>query len=186
MLQRRLDLSSTMRPTRPGAGPIRMREPRPAGSSRRVVRRQLAIGGVAQTVAQADQALAAHGIAAAVRAQMNPILVSWDNAAVVHDFAAPGLLMQALQNALAMPAAGVLVPGAPVPAAIPALFRVANLVFITETQGRLPTLYFTDAAGNTGRLRQQHPTGPLAKRDHTRRSGCRSTTWQTVQRCIKS
>ena len=135
-----------------------------SASGRDVIRRTIAINGVPTNVAMAVQALANLGVNAAVRAQMTPILNSWAGAVAVHDFATPQLLRRALRRALQMPAAGALVPGAPVPVAIPAIFRAANLNFVTQAAGRLQTLYFT-LAGNTGRLRQQHDTGPLAKLD---------------------
>lgn len=43
-----------------------------------------------------------------------------------------------------------------------------NFQFSTEADGREETLYFEDAL-RTGRLRQQHGGGPLAKIDHHRR-----------------
>ena len=47
-----------------------------------------------------------------------------------------------------------------------ALFTSSNYLFSTQAEGREETLYFRDRATNgTGRLRQQHPKGPLAKID---------------------
>jgi len=48
------------------------------------------------------------------------------------------------------------------------LFRSSNYCFSTKEDGREETLYFEEPAGTTGRtgrLRQQHPKGPLAKVD---------------------
>ncbi len=46
------------------------------------------------------------------------------------------------------------------------LFTPDNYLFSTKTKGRQETLYFEDrAAKQTGRLRQQHWKGPLAKID---------------------
>lgn len=50
----------------------------------------------------------------------------------------------------------------------PALFGVWNYEHSTHQAGRLPTLYF-DTNNRTGRLRQQHSTGPLAKVDANRK-----------------
>ena len=47
-------------------------------------------------------------------------------------------------------------------------FIPRNFRFSTKTDGREETLYFEDAQ-RTGRLRQQHGGGPLAKIDHHRR-----------------
>ncbi|MCI3944243.1 hypothetical protein K0038_01251 [Pseudomonas syringae] len=44
------------------------------------------------------------------------------------------------------------------------LFSQANHKFSTQAEGRLPTLYFnTEDHARSGRLRQQHRSGPLAK-----------------------
>lgn len=52
------------------------------------------------------------------------------------------------------------------PVAIEAIFTSRNYLFSTVTEGREETLYFRERNGNrTGRLRQQHPRGPLAKID---------------------
>ena len=48
------------------------------------------------------------------------------------------------------------------------LFRSSNYCFSTKEDGREETLYFEGPVGTTrrtGRLRQQHPKGPLAKVD---------------------
>lgn len=50
------------------------------------------------------------------------------------------------------------------PDAIERLFRSSNYLFSTQSEGRAGTLYFKDSTA-TGRLRQQHPKGPLAKID---------------------
>jgi hypothetical protein len=45
-------------------------------------------------------------------------------------------------------------------------FKSSNYLFSTKAKGSKETLYFkARAAGQTGRLRQQHPKGPLAKID---------------------
>ena len=50
------------------------------------------------------------------------------------------------------------------------LFTPDNYLFSTKTKGRQETLYFEDRpAKQTGRLRQQHWKGPLAKIDGKRR-----------------
>jgi hypothetical protein len=52
------------------------------------------------------------------------------------------------------------------PDAIDTLFTKANFFFSTKVKARQETLYFESHATNrTGRLRQQHPEGPLAKID---------------------
>ena len=44
------------------------------------------------------------------------------------------------------------------------LFTSSNYLFSTKAKDRKETLYFEDrTTKQTGRLRQQHPTGPLAK-----------------------
>jgi hypothetical protein len=49
---------------------------------------------------------------------------------------------------------------------IGALFTSSNYLFSTQAENREETLYFKDSAtGQTGRLRQQHSKGPLAKID---------------------
>src|ERR1700722_17472831 len=47
------------------------------------------------------------------------------------------------------------------------LFTASNYLFSTKACDRLEPLYFKDAAGQTGRLRQQHKKGPLAKIDES-------------------
>jgi hypothetical protein len=42
---------------------------------------------------------------------------------------------------------------------VPALYSSDNLEFLTQTPGRLPTLYFKSGI-NSGRIRQQHGSGP--------------------------
>src|SRR6266536_1533011 len=51
--------------------------------------------------------------------------------------------------------------------AMKTLFRSCNYLFSTKAEGRKETLYFEDRAKKkrTGRLRQQHLEGPLAKID---------------------
>jgi hypothetical protein len=55
--------------------------------------------------------------------------------------------------------------------AIEALFTSRNYVFSTNAEDRKETLYFEDrATKRTGRLRQQHPKGPLARIDRKSRT----------------
>lgn len=55
--------------------------------------------------------------------------------------------------------------------AIEALFTSRNYVFSTKAEDRKETLYFEDrATKQTGRLRQQHPKGPLARVDRKNRT----------------
>ncbi len=51
------------------------------------------------------------------------------------------------------------------PDRINALFTAENHCFSTLAKHRQETLYFVDKSKNTGRLRQQHKKGPLAKID---------------------
>ena len=47
---------------------------------------------------------------------------------------------------------------------IQALFTAAHFKFYTldpDPSRNVPTLYFEDASGNKGRIRQKHPSGPL-------------------------
>jgi hypothetical protein len=68
--------------------------------------------------------------------------------------------------------------------AIEALFTSRNYVFSTKAEDRKETLYFEDrATKRTGRLRQQHPKGPLARID--RKSRTRRFLSQKRFECIK-
>jgi hypothetical protein len=52
------------------------------------------------------------------------------------------------------------------PETIGALFKARHYLFSTKAKNREETLYFENKVKNqTGRLRQQHPKGPLAKID---------------------
>jgi hypothetical protein len=52
------------------------------------------------------------------------------------------------------------------PRATEAFFKPSNYLFSTKAESRKETLYFRDRrTGRTGRLRQQHQKGPLAKVD---------------------
>lgn len=77
------------------------------------------------------------------------ILREWMHSHIRHHFADEAKLTTALARA-ARWHAQELQP--------PALFRRANLLFLTKDEGRVATLYF--ARGNqSGRIRQQHPSG---------------------------
>ena len=68
--------------------------------------------------------------------------------------------------------------------AIEALFTSRNYVFSTKAEDRKETLYFEDrATKRTGRLRQQHPKGPLARID--RKSRTRRFLSQKRFKCVK-
>jgi hypothetical protein len=54
-------------------------------------------------------------------------------------------------------------------AKIDSLFTSRNCLFSSQAEGREQTLYFRDSK-QTGRLRQQHPKGPLAKIDKNPRT----------------
>lgn len=52
------------------------------------------------------------------------------------------------------------------PGKIASLFKASNYLFSTKAQGRKETLYFENAVTKeTGRLRQEHSKGPLARID---------------------
>jgi hypothetical protein len=77
------------------------------------------------------------------------VLREWMHSHIPHHFADEAKLAAALQRAAGWHSER------PQP---PALFRRANLLFLTKAEGREPTLYF--AQGNqSGRIRQQHPYG---------------------------
>lgn len=68
--------------------------------------------------------------------------------------------------------------------AIEALFTSRNYVFSTKAEDRKETLYFEDRdTKRTGRLRQQHPKGPLARID--RKSKIRRFLSQKRFECVK-
>ena len=82
------------------------------------------------------------------------ILMNWMKSKTEHNFeaysnASPQESLQiALQEAKSKPEE------------TPDLYKKDNLKFATETDHRLPTLYFKNG-NESGRLRQQHPEGPL-------------------------
>lgn len=93
------------------------------------------------------------------------IFNNWHRSATQHDFASAEKLNDALAAAEetretepgtnAIPSRGLPDP--------PALYRAANLRFMTSTGGaRLETLYFNDGV-NSARMRQQHSSGPLVQ-----------------------
>ncbi|WP_299008985.1 hypothetical protein [uncultured Shewanella sp.] len=45
----------------------------------------------------------------------------------------------------------------------PALFRLANLQYVSVSNGVVGSIYFEDAAGNNGRIRLNHPSGPAVE-----------------------
>lgn len=68
--------------------------------------------------------------------------------------------------------------------AIEAFFTSRNYAFSTKAEDRKETLYFEDCATKrTGRLRQQHPKGPLARID--RKSKTRRFLSQKRFECMK-
>jgi hypothetical protein len=75
------------------------------------------------------------------------IAANWALSSIDHDFRSVDKLGEALAKAMAQTKAP------------PALFQAANLKFLTKADERLPTLYFK-SGGNSGRLRQQHGSGP--------------------------
>ena len=121
-----------------------------------VVQRALAVGGATQTVNQ----VVAHfnGTANALTDEQTEILQSWHASGTLHDFSNWNKIPEALRRAAAMAA------NPP-----PALFVAANLLFITQDPDRLATYYF-NGGGQTGRLRQQHGSGPLASVDAASRT----------------
>ncbi|MGW6128494.1 hypothetical protein ACWFNE_00575 [Cellulomonas sp. NPDC055163] len=94
---------------------------------------------------------------AASSARALDILSTWCQSPTVHSFAGSAALVKAIRRALRMPLVGAAVGSLP-----PSPYRAGDLVFATQQAGRLPTLYF-QAGGSSGRLRQQHPSGPLAQ-----------------------
>lgn len=45
----------------------------------------------------------------------------------------------------------------------PALFSLANLRYVSVSNGIVGSIYFDDAAGNNGRIRLNHPSGPAVE-----------------------
>lgn len=117
-----------------------------------VVQRQVRVNNIRRTMIQVNNQIGPLSNARLL------ILQSWINTATIHNFI-PTHGYTAWENLYR-----ALVRVAAMPFAIPPLFTAPNLLFITHQVGRLPTLYFL-GGGQTGRLRQQHDTGPLAKID---------------------
>lgn len=46
---------------------------------------------------------------------------------------------------------------------VPALFSLANLQYVSVSNGIVGSIYFDDAAGNNGRIRLNHPSGPAVE-----------------------
>lgn len=125
--------------------------------TRGVIQRVIRVAGAGRTV---DQVVAHfNGTAQAITPAQRAILQTWADAATIHNFTASGGHTAWGKIPIAV------VRAENSPAAPPPLFTAANLLFITQAGGgRLPTLYFT-GGGQTGRLRQQHGSGPLAQVD---------------------
>jgi hypothetical protein len=85
------------------------------------------------------------------------ILWSWMGSGYRHEFASLDLLRKALNKAKPWHVAG---------GERPELYTRAHLQFLTQADGRAPTLYFVDGDAG-GRIRQQHSHGPFAA-DHLR------------------
>lgn len=86
---------------------------------------------------------------------LKEIARTWQESRIKHNFEDEGHFKKALRRNLKT---------LDFPATIEALFRPAKWFFSTQANGRLETLYFKNKK-HTGRLRQQHPKGPLAKID---------------------
>ena len=124
--------------------------------SKGVIQRAVQVVGVPQTVAD----VTAHflGTPNALTPAHIQILQTWSDSGTLHNFRPSqgrsgwDKVPLALARAHAMPTN------------VPPLFTAANLQFITQSGDRLATYYFSDG-GQTGRLRQQHKSGPLAEVD---------------------
>lgn len=111
----------------------------------------IALGGVNAAVDRA----AVHAIAPNLET-WRTILSAWVSSPLQHDFSRYKSLAKALTRAAAMRGEDG--------GEVPALFRAAHHIFTSRSGDRPPTLYFR-SGDTTGRLRSQHPTGPLAKID---------------------
>ncbi|MBO9555257.1 hypothetical protein [Cellulomonas sp.] len=158
----------------PGARPGALALPVP------VVQRAVRLAGVPRTYADlvALPVVTAYvGTLAPADATRALLVVStWSQSATVHDFGSVRRLVKAVRKALETAQVG------PAPGALPpAPYLAANLMFVTQAGGRLPTLYF-GAGGVTGRLRQQHPGGPLAQVPRANKVDYFSTRRERLQR----
>jgi hypothetical protein len=75
------------------------------------------------------------------------------------------------------------------PKKIELFFTARNYLFSTKACNRLETLYFKNAEGQTGRLRQQHKKGPLAKIDEPPRTHLfpiSKDELESLERCYKA
>ena len=87
------------------------------------------------------------------------ILMNWGKSGTEHDFvsdrskSAEDKLFAAVKSAQGQ---------SPDPGA---LYKAANLKFLTKAEGRLPTLYFS-SGNHSGRIRQQHGSGPVIIDQH--------------------
>jgi hypothetical protein len=87
------------------------------------------------------------------------IVRAWHNSVIPHCFKNKGGFIKAVHRNRK-----TLISKAP--EGIGMLFTSSNYLFSTKAEGRKETLYFkARATGQTGRLRQQHSKGPLAKID---------------------
>lgn len=126
-------------------------------NSKGIVQRAVQVEGVAQTVAQVTAHF--HGTPNALTAPQIQILQSWSDSGTLHNFRPSQGRTGWDKVPLALGRANAMPNNAP-----PALFTAANLRFITQSGNRLATYYFS-TGGQTGRLRQQHKSGPLAEID---------------------
>lgn len=135
--------------------PAQNDQPVTQAKSKPVIQRVLRVQGTPQTVAQVVTHFAA--TATPITATQQTILTTWANAATIHNFRQSKGITGWNKIPIALNRAENPPP--------PAFFCQANFEFITDTGGaRLPTLYFS-GGGQTGRLRQQHKSGPLAEMD---------------------
>lgn len=90
------------------------------------------------------------------------ILANWHASKTVHDFVAKDKHKNK-DDAKAKAALKEAVEDAKTKAKEPpTLYKAANLKFLTQAEGRLPTLYFK-SGNQSGRIRQQHGSGPAVK-----------------------
>lgn len=87
------------------------------------------------------------------------IIRTWRDSYIPHCFKNKGKFIKAIYRNLKTLSSKA-------PDGIGMLFASNNYLFSTKAEGSKETLYFKDrATGQTGRLRQQHSNGPLAKID---------------------
>jgi len=85
------------------------------------------------------------------------IVRAWQESEIENNFRNEGLFKEAVRENL---------KALDFPDVIDMLFTPCNFLFSTKENGRLETLYFKNCAKNqTGRLRQEHKEGPLARID---------------------